>query len=60
MVIASHNTPFIEEFCDKTLWIEHGKLKAYGATDDVVQRYRASASPEGQPAGEDQQSTDGY
>jgi len=60
MVIASHNTPFIREFCNKTLWIEHGQLKAYGATDDVVQRYRASANPEGKAAGEDQQPTDGY
>lgn len=62
MVIASHNTAFITEFCNKTLWIEHGQLKAYGATEDVVQRYRASASasPAGQAATEGQQSTDGY
>jgi ABC-type polysaccharide/polyol phosphate transport system ATPase subunit len=60
MVIASHNTPFIREFCNKALWIEHGQLKAYGATDDIVESYRASASPGGQPAGADQRSTDGY
>jgi ABC-type polysaccharide/polyol phosphate transport system ATPase subunit len=60
MVIASHNTQFIEEFCNKTLWIEHGQLNAYGATDEIVQRYRASASPGGRPTGECQQSTDGY
>jgi len=60
MVIASHNIPFITEFCNNTLWIEHGQLMAYGATGDVVQRYRASADREGKPAREDNKVAEGY
>jgi ABC-2 type transport system ATP-binding protein len=45
MVIASHNAKFIEKFCNKTVWIEGGQLQAYGKSEEVVQRYRASAGP---------------
>ncbi len=43
MVIASHNNDFVETFCNKTIWIEHGQLQAYGESNEVVERYRASA-----------------
>jgi ABC-type polysaccharide/polyol phosphate transport system ATPase subunit len=45
MVIASHNTEFVEEFCNKTLWLEHGKLRAFGASAEVVDLYNAAAEP---------------
>ena len=50
MVIASHNMKFIEEFCNKTVWIEGGHLIDYGKSDEVVERYRATARPAQKPA----------
>ena len=41
MLIASHNMTFVEDFCDKTIWIEGGKLIAFGETKEVIANYLA-------------------
>jgi ABC-type polysaccharide/polyol phosphate transport system ATPase subunit len=43
LVIVSHNTGFIEETCTRALWLNDGRVCAYGAPQDVVAQYLASA-----------------
>lgn len=44
LLTSSHNLSFITDFCEKTIWLESGALKAFGETSDVVARYRDSDS----------------
>lgn len=39
MVIASHSTDFVKDFCSRTLWLEKGQVQAFGDSEEVVQRY---------------------
>ncbi|MBM7543080.1 teichoic acids export ABC transporter ATP-binding subunit TagH [Amphibacillus cookii] len=39
MIFVSHSLNQVKTFCDKILWLEYGKLKEYGPTDDVVLHY---------------------
>jgi len=43
MLIASHNMAFLEEFCDRAVWIEKGRLVADGDAREIIGRYRAGA-----------------
>jgi ABC-type polysaccharide/polyol phosphate transport system ATPase subunit len=42
LVLASHNLQLLEEFCERTLWVDHGVLRADGKTPEVTQEYLAS------------------
>ena len=39
IVFASHSLSDIKEFCDKTIWLEDGKLKEFGPTKQVIHKY---------------------
>jgi len=39
LVIASHSDTLIKKLCNKALLLEHGKVKAYGNVDDVLETY---------------------
>ncbi len=39
IVLVSHNTSFIKEFCDEAIWLVHGKVKMKGSAKDVVEIY---------------------
>lgn len=39
VVISSHSLEFIQDFCDKAIWLQHGTQVASGPTDVVVGRY---------------------
>jgi ABC-2 type transport system ATP-binding protein len=41
LVIASHNTPLLRQWCNKGMLFERGKLISYGPLDDVVSRYES-------------------
>lgn len=44
VVLASHDNNVIRQFCNKALWMEHGRLLAFGETEQVVCEYeRATA-----------------
>lgn len=49
LVIASHNLDLIRRYCNKALWLEHGRLKAVGPVEEVFQAAGLSggASPVG-------------
>lgn len=43
MLTSSHNMQFIRKYCDKTIWIKDGELKAFGETAEVLSSYLAGA-----------------
>ncbi len=42
LVFSSHSLPLLTDYCSRTLWLDHGKLRADGPTEDVVRQYRES------------------
>lgn len=39
IVLVSHSLGQVEKICDKVVWIENGKIREEGATEDVCQHY---------------------
>jgi ABC-type polysaccharide/polyol phosphate transport system ATPase subunit len=39
LVLASHSQRIIRNFCNKVLWLDHGKVRMFGSTDDVLRAY---------------------
>lgn len=39
IVLVSHNTPDIEKYCDKVLWLEGGVVHMFGTTETVMSAY---------------------
>ncbi len=44
IVYVSHNLPSVEDFCDRVMWMEQGKVRALGPAEQIVAEYRASIS----------------
>lgn len=42
VVLVSHEIEMIEELCHKVIWLEHGKMKAYGNTKEICDQYKRS------------------
>ena len=42
VVFVSHSDPQVQELCNRTIWIEHGKVQSEGATEGVLKDYRES------------------
>jgi lipopolysaccharide transport system ATP-binding protein len=42
LVIASHADGLIKQLCNKAILLEHGRVKAYGEVDAVLEAYRSS------------------
>lgn len=39
MVLVTHDMSAVERYCHRVLWLEQGKLQAYGDTQSVMQMY---------------------
>ena len=39
LLFVSHSAAQVRELCQKALWLEHGKIKAYGLADEVCKEY---------------------
>lgn len=39
LIFVSHSGEQVKELCEKSAWIDHGKLKAFGKTEEVYQMY---------------------
>jgi ABC-type polysaccharide/polyol phosphate transport system ATPase subunit len=51
MVVVSHSDSFVREVATKALWLDQGRLMAYGDLDDVLPQYaEASAARRGRSA----------
>lgn len=43
IILVSHETELVREFCDEALWLNSGRVEAYGCPDVVVDRYITAA-----------------
>lgn len=43
LVFSSHSLDLLAEYCNRTVWMDHGRIMADGPTDDVVRAYRDHA-----------------
>jgi ABC-2 type transport system ATP-binding protein/lipopolysaccharide transport system ATP-binding protein len=43
-VISSHVEGVIREFCNRVLWMEHGKIMMDGSPDEVLDAYRKNTA----------------
>ncbi|WP_085991049.1 teichoic acids export ABC transporter ATP-binding subunit TagH [Oceanobacillus senegalensis] len=41
MIFVSHSTKQMKDFTDKILWLEFGRVKEFGRTEEVLPRYEA-------------------
>jgi ABC-type polysaccharide/polyol phosphate transport system ATPase subunit len=39
LLLSSHSSDIIEQFCNKVLWLEHGKIKEFGEAREVIKNY---------------------
>jgi teichoic acid transport system ATP-binding protein len=39
MIFVSHSIGQMKEFCDKILWLEFGRVKDYGPTEEIIPKY---------------------
>jgi len=44
LVLASHDLATCQQWCNKGLWLDQGRIKHFGAIDDVVGRYQESVA----------------
>jgi ABC-type polysaccharide/polyol phosphate transport system ATPase subunit len=42
LVLASHSNKVLRELCNKALLLEHGRAKAFGPLEEVIEAYAAS------------------
>lgn len=47
LVFSTHSLELLGDYCTRTLWLERGRLRADGPTEDVVRQYRESVRPAG-------------
>ena len=42
IIMVSHDISMIERLCTKLLWLEHGKIKAFGDKEEICEQYKNS------------------
>lgn len=42
VLFVSHGLGEVENYCSKTIWIEKGKVKMFGKTKEIIERYKMS------------------
>ncbi len=47
VVVVSHSLPTIRQMCDRVLWMDHGRARMIGPTEDVVAAYEDSVDSAG-------------
>lgn len=45
LVVCSHDSRIIREFCDRAIWIHDGRVRASGAVEELLAAYRRRPSP---------------
>jgi ABC-type polysaccharide/polyol phosphate transport system ATPase subunit len=50
VVMVGHNLQFLEEFCDRAIWLEQGQIRADGPAHQVIRAYRDNTSTTAQAA----------
>jgi ABC-type polysaccharide/polyol phosphate transport system ATPase subunit len=44
IVFVSHTLPSVAEFCDRTMWLDRGRIRTMGESEDVVEQYLAEVT----------------
>lgn len=44
LVLASHNLDICRRWCNKAVWMEQGRVRAFGAPEDVIKSYQGAAA----------------
>lgn len=44
VVLAMHSNAEIRKVCNKVLWMERGRVRAFGPTEEVVSAYEAATA----------------
>ncbi|OGH51472.1 MAG: hypothetical protein A3G13_01850 [Candidatus Levybacteria bacterium RIFCSPLOWO2_12_FULL_37_7] len=44
LILASHNISTVKDFCNKVLWLEHGRIRAFGDVETVTDEYNRTSS----------------
>ncbi len=44
IIFVSHSLPAVEEFCDRALWLDHGRVQSVGPSRDVIVQYKAEVA----------------
>jgi ABC-type polysaccharide/polyol phosphate transport system ATPase subunit len=47
LVLASHSNKVLRELCNKALLLEHGRVKAFGPIEEVIETYAAATGTDG-------------
>ncbi|MEM7708738.1 MAG: ABC transporter ATP-binding protein [Pseudomonadota bacterium] len=42
VILVSHSLPYVRLYCDTALWLDNGKMKAFGDCDEVLDAYVTS------------------
>ena len=42
VILVSHSMDSIKKYCTRCLWIDKGVQKAFGGTEEVIEKYLAS------------------
>jgi lipopolysaccharide transport system ATP-binding protein len=48
VVFVSHNRSAVASLCTRAIWLDHGRLRADGAVDDVLAEYHESLQSQGE------------
>jgi len=43
IIFCSHDTYQVRMFCEKTIWLHHGKIKMLGKSDEIVNEYTSDS-----------------
>ena len=43
VIFVSHSIDQIEQICDKVIWLEKGKIRKIGKSEEVCQEYRENS-----------------
>lgn len=44
IIFVSHSLPNVEEFCERTMWLERGRVQEIGPSEDVITSYKAEVA----------------
>lgn len=48
ILVVSHGLGFIQEACDRVIWLDRGKVRFIGDTDEAIHRYLVSVQENSQ------------
>jgi ABC-type polysaccharide/polyol phosphate transport system ATPase subunit len=44
LVLASHDLATCQQWCNKGVWLDQGRIREFGAIEDVIGAYHASVA----------------